>query len=289
MASNESDPAAKDGAGCNQFSTADAAGHNENSLKKQEQAEQKACSLEGPIHLIAGDNGLPEIRLQVCNGIARVRVANAPWGWRGAAYQEFILGPSGRPGRGCLGYIAKVKEAFEAEARKAEEKRELIAAARGAFRRDIATLMRAAAGLVLLNLAVLWVLFGSALFSSPAEAEERFSCTVASITDGDTLRCAERGSDGRAIRVRLSGIAARERDNSCSPGHPCPDASSEASTTALERLAAGEELSCRAVGTTYGRVAAFCENGSGVDLSCAMVQGGYAAKWDRYWGAHRCP
>lgn len=133
--------------------------------------------------------------------------------------------------------------------------------------------------------AAAWVAFGG----GNAEAGEAFTCTVASITDGDTLRCVEEGSDGRAIRVRVSGIAARERDGSCSAGHPCPNASAEASTGALERLAAGETLSCRAVGPNYGRVAAFCANSSGVDLSCAMVQGGYAAKWDRYWGRAPMP
>lgn len=96
-------------------------------------------------------------------------------------------------------------------------------------------------------------------------------------------------SDGRPIKVRLSGIAARERDGSCSEAHPCPAASASGSTAAPERLSSGEMLSCRAADSTYGRVAAFCENGSGVDPSCAMVEGGYGSRWERYWGAHRCP
>lgn len=115
-----------------------------------------------------------------------------------------------------------------------------------------------------------------------------FRCTVASITDGDTLRCVEEGADGRQIRVRLSGIAARETDGSCSPGHPCPIASAEAATAELSRLASGQVLECQANGSTYGRVAAFCRNGAGVDLSCAMVSSGTAERWDRYWNGHRC-
>lgn len=118
--------------------------------------------------------------------------------------------------------------------------------------------------------------------------DESLRCTVASVTDGDSLRCVERGPDRRAIRIRLSGISARERDGSCSTGHPCPAASSAASTAALERLAAGDVLRCQAQGSTYGRVAAFCRNSAGVDLSCAMVATGAAAKWERYWGDHRC-
>src|SRR3546814_5385241 len=54
-----------------------------------------------------------------------------------------------------------------------------------------------------------------------------FACTVASITDGDTFRCSELGDDGRQIRVRLSGVAARERDGSCSPGHRSEEHTSE--------------------------------------------------------------
>src|SRR3546814_19374155 len=39
-------------------------------------------------------------------------------------------------------------------------------------------------------------------------------------------------------------------------------------------------------GSTYGRVAAFCERSDGVDLSCAMVESGTALKWERYWQGH---
>lgn len=115
-----------------------------------------------------------------------------------------------------------------------------------------------------------------------------FFCTVASITDGDTLRCIEREPNGKQIRVRLSGIAARERDGSCSPGHPCPAASAEAATAELHRLASGQVLSCRSVGETYGRRAAFCSTEGGEDLSCAMIESGTALKWDRHWNDHKC-
>jgi endonuclease YncB( thermonuclease family) len=121
------------------------------------------------------------------------------------------------------------------------------------------------------------------------ETEHPMPCTVFSITDGDTFRCAETGPDGKQIRVRLSGVAARERDDSCTPGHPCPTASAEAATAELSRLAAGKLLTCRPVGQTYGRVAAFCQRQDGLDLSCAMVESGTAEKWHKYWGDHSCP
>jgi len=47
-----------------------------------------------------------------------------------------------------------------------------------------------------------------------------FTCIVADVHDGDTLRCAERASGGRQLRVRISGIDARELDGSCAPGIP---------------------------------------------------------------------
>lgn len=118
--------------------------------------------------------------------------------------------------------------------------------------------------------------------------DDNFACTVATITDGDTFNCLEQSPDGRPIRVRLSGIAARESDGTCSLGHPCPDASAEGATSELERLAAGQSLNCQRVGSTYGRVAAFCQRDDGIDLSCAMVDSGAALRWDTYWAGHQC-
>lgn len=122
----------------------------------------------------------------------------------------------------------------------------------------------------------------------PSEAASGFACTVSSVTDGDTLRCLELEPDGRAIRVRISGIAARERDGSCSAGHPCPGASADESAAALERLAVGQRLQCTMANRSYGRRAAFCRRSDGIDLSCAMVRSGMAARWDRHWGRHHC-
>lgn len=127
----------------------------------------------------------------------------------------------------------------------------------------------------------------SAAVGEEVPAGDAFACTVASITDGDTLRCFETELDGRQIRVRLSGIAARERDGTCGSG-PCPTASAEAATAVLESLALGEQMTCRQVGDTHGRRAAFCDLPSGVDLSCAMVASGTVKVWTRYWGGHAC-
>ncbi|HWT12314.1 MAG TPA: hypothetical protein VN231_06145 [Allosphingosinicella sp.] len=110
-----------------------------------------------------------------------------------------------------------------------------------------------------------------------------FSCTAVSVHDGDgPIHCRELGPDGRAIRIRLPGIAARETDGSCRPGHPCPAASAEEARRALASLAVGRQLSCRQVGTSYGRVVAWCATPAGVDLSCAQISAGMALRWERY-------
>ena len=124
-------------------------------------------------------------------------------------------------------------------------------------------------------------------------AGETFRCTPTRVWDGDgPIWCAE------GQRIRLAGIAAREMDGTCSPGHPCPKASAEAARDGLARLVGrtngrsreghllvrGKPLTCRSAGSAKGkRVAAWCRTGAGVDLSCAMIQAGLAARWDRYW------
>lgn len=115
----------------------------------------------------------------------------------------------------------------------------------------------------------------AATLISPAPSPS-FSCRVSSVHDGDTLRC----SDG--TRVRLNAVSAREIDETCSPGHPCPAASGASAQEALERMALGKLLNCEATGTSYDRVTAWCWTPDRTELSCAMVEGGYALRWARY-------
>jgi endonuclease YncB( thermonuclease family) len=113
-------------------------------------------------------------------------------------------------------------------------------------------------------------------------------CTVERVLDGDTLRCRERDIDGRPIDIHLAGVSARERDGSCSLGHPCPAASAEAAIAQLEQLALGRVLTCRKVGATESHLVAFCQRADGRDLNCAMVASGTAMRWERYWRWQRC-
>jgi endonuclease YncB( thermonuclease family) len=97
-----------------------------------------------------------------------------------------------------------------------------------------------------------------------------FSCSVARITDGDTLRC----SDG--TRVRIAGIDAPEVA-ACAPGRKCTPGDATASKRSLAAMASGKTLNCRKVGKSYDRTVAFCSAGD-TDLSCAQVKAGQAVQ-----------
>ncbi|HMM13673.1 MAG TPA: hypothetical protein PKA57_03535 [Parvibaculum sp.] len=114
--------------------------------------------------------------------------------------------------------------------------------------------------------------------SLPAPAPAgAFTCTVTGVHDGDgPIYCAE------GPKIRLHAIAARELDETCLPGHPCPGASGAAAKRALEALALGQRLTCEATGTSYGRVTAICRTSAGTELNCAMVRGGYAIRWNKF-------
>lgn len=105
---------------------------------------------------------------------------------------------------------------------------------------------------------------------------DRFICDVAYVNDGDTLRC----EDG--TRVRLHAVAAREADETCSPGHPCPAASAASATAVLRRLAANRTISCERVGQSYSRVTAICWTSEQVEINCAMIRSGTTLVWERF-------
>jgi endonuclease YncB( thermonuclease family) len=129
-------------------------------------------------------------------------------------------------------------------------------------------------------------------------AGQEFTCIPVRVWDGDgPVWCAE------GPRIRLAGIAAREIDDSCRANQPCPDASAVEARDALVKLIGvptgrsmeghvlvkGPSMRCTSVGDGVGsRTAAWCVSPEGGDVSCAMVKGGWALKWDRYWRGHAC-
>lgn len=129
-------------------------------------------------------------------------------------------------------------------------------------------------------------------------AGETFNCTPIAVWDGDgPVWCAE------GPRIRLAGIAARESDGTCRSNQPCPSATAEAARSALVNLLGkptgtgrdghilieGPTLVCRSEGGAGGnRTAAWCTSPTVGDISCAMVNGGWAMRWPKYWREHRC-
>jgi len=95
-------------------------------------------------------------------------------------------------------------------------------------------------------------------------------CLAPVAVDGDTLRCSNLGL------VRLIGIDAPEMAGHCRPGRTCTPGDGVASAHALGRLIAGRNVACSIENRDrYGRILARC-TAVGRDLSCAMVQGGWA-------------
>ncbi|MGH7018754.1 MAG: thermonuclease family protein [Brevundimonas sp.] len=113
-------------------------------------------------------------------------------------------------------------------------------------------------------------------WTAPLPVGADLSCRVAYVHDGDSLRC----QDG--TRIRLHAVAARETDETCSPGHPCPAASAASATRTLKRLTEGRDLACRSTGRSYDRVTAICWTPEGTEVNCAMIRSGTALTWPRY-------
>lgn len=134
--------------------------------------------------------------------------------------------------------------------------------------------------------------------ASMVPSGETFTCTPVAVWDGDGPIWCDEGP-----RIRLSGIAAREIDESCRPSHPCPAATGVEARDALVRLLGGPKgtlshghivvraapMTCVSTGSAGGnRTGAWCRLANGVDLSCAMTADGYALVWPRYWKDHLC-
>ena len=142
------------------------------------------------------------------------------------------------------------------------------------------------------------MIFALALAAQVIPAGQSFDCTPTAVWDGDgPVWCSE------GPRVRLAGIAAREIDGSCSPGHPCPGATAAAARDRLAKLVGehrgtnrtghilvqGPTMACMSRGGAGGdRTAAFCTSPRGGDLSCAMLRSGTVVRWDKYWKGHVC-
>ena len=125
-----------------------------------------------------------------------------------------------------------------------------------------------------------------------------FICTPTAVWDGDgPVWCAE------GPKIRIAGVAAREIDESCRPGQPCPAVSGIDARDRLVRLLGGARgklptghirvssapMTCLSDGNGKGdRTTAWCSSPAVGDLSCSVVAAGGAVRWPRYWREHRC-
>ena len=108
-----------------------------------------------------------------------------------------------------------------------------------------------------------------AILSRPSAA--RNVAGRAQVIDGDTLLLS-----GRGLRIRLVGIDAPERAQTCllteNPAWAC----GEAARDRLEQLIGGRVVSCESEGRDrYGRLLARCKAGE-TGLNAAMVEAGFA-------------
>ena len=107
------------------------------------------------------------------------------------------------------------------------------------------------------------------------------ACAAPHAVDGDTLFCHGSGP------VRLMAIDAPEMPGHCRRGRVCTPGDPFASKAALVRLIARGAVVCTTAGhDRYRRILARC-TAAGVDLSCAMVAGGFAV--ERYSRLGPCP
>ena len=115
-----------------------------------------------------------------------------------------------------------------------------------------------------------------------------FACAVSWVIDGDTFVCRS------GQHVRLAGIDAPELAGHCARWRRCTAGNAKASLHNLIRIAKGRTARCEDVGRSYDRVLAFCSvpvagaadssgapthaNPARMDLACAQLTGGYAAR-----------
>jgi micrococcal nuclease len=110
-------------------------------------------------------------------------------------------------------------------------------------------------------------------------------CLIASVTDGDTLRC------GDGTRLRLAAIDSPELPGHCRPGRNCAPGDPYAARANLRRLAPeGSTIRYSVVDANqchrgfdwtdrYGRYVVRAWNGAGVELGAAQLAGGFAVRW----------
>jgi endonuclease YncB( thermonuclease family) len=115
--------------------------------------------------------------------------------------------------------------------------------------------------------------------SAPSAAEEITITGSARVIDGDTLGLGQN-------RVRLFGIDAPESAQECKDAKGVTWACGRSAKRALERLTAGQTVTCRGRDRDdYGRLLAVCSTSRG-EINSALVRQGFAWAFERYSDAY---
>lgn len=108
--------------------------------------------------------------------------------------------------------------------------------------------------------------------TKPSDAA-RSTSTDVRVVDGDSLRIGDRN-------IRLVGIDAPERAQTCRDGRNREWACGTAATARLTELIARGPVTCTPKGhDRYGRTLAVCSSGAVTDLGQALVREGYAVNY----------
>ena len=129
---------------------------------------------------------------------------------------------------------------------------------------------------LVIGLAILFVAYGGKIFapvSAPQTVPPPATLTDVRAVDGDTLRAG-------AERIRLIGIDAPEKDQTCRDARGPAYACGVAATDRLAALVAEGNVACAAQGhDRYGRTLAVCSAGAVADVGIALVREGYAVSY----------
>jgi len=127
---------------------------------------------------------------------------------------------------------------------------------------------------LVIGLAILFVAYGGKIFA-PVEASRPASTVLTDVraVDGDTLHAGTQ-------RIRLIGIDAPEKDQTCRDARGQAYACGAAAAERLAALVAQGKVACAGQGhDRYGRTLAVCSAGGVADIGGALVREGYAVSF----------
>lgn len=127
---------------------------------------------------------------------------------------------------------------------------------------------------LVIGFVILFISYGGQIFApAPKTGPAPTPLTAVRVVDGDTLHAGEQ-------RIRLVGIDAPEKAQTCRDAQGRSWACGAAATQRLAALVTGGTVTCAARGRDrYGRTLAVCSAGAIADIGGALVREGYAVSY----------